>query len=118
MSIIIIIRFNPKQIILNFWVKFSLRWYIQSKVNNEHHQWIQQTILNILQIILKQITMILWTKFAQKKYARSKIENLNITIECSIFELLYEPGFILSDNLDFLEQTSPKVVFPAQIRSN
>ena len=42
---------------------------------------------------LKQIILIVWRKFAQKGdqkgYFYSKRENLNITIECRIFELVY-----------------------------
>ena len=48
-----------------------------------------------------------WTKFAQKRYCRSERENLNITIEFSIFELIWSPDFTLN-NFDFLDQISRK----------
>ena len=43
----------------------------------------------------KQAILIFWTELTRRKYFRSKTEKLNISIEFSIFELVYIPNFVL-----------------------
>ena len=52
--------------------------------------------------------MIFWTTFIKKGYFRSKRENSNITIEFSIFKLVYVPNLILNRQFWFFGPTLPK----------
>ena len=63
---------------------------------------------------LKEIILIFWTKFTQNGFFRSKLENVSMTIEFSIFEIVYIPNFSLKRQFWFLDQICPKKIFLVQ----
>ena len=59
---------------------------------------------------LKQTILIFWTKYAQQGH--SNTEKVNITIEFSMFELIYVSNFTFNKQFWILEPNSPKKVIP------
>ena len=61
---------------------------------SEHHHCILHIRISLgTKFQVKLTILIFWTKFEQKEYIQSKTEKVNITIEFSIFELVYVPNF-------------------------
>ena len=95
---------------------YPKRIFLVQNMAIEHYHQIQHIWISLgAKFHLNQTILSFWTKFAQKWESQSKRENLNIIIECSIFQLVSVPNFILN-NFDCLDHIWPKRVFQSEHR--